>query len=264
MKNIAVLVDFTEESGMAIKQAADMANETNGELFGIHIVEAENQIAEAENKLNNFLQIHTTNDVVIHTIVAAGNLNTATQECLKKIDASMVVVCTHGIKGIKQHLFGAHILKLVQGIHYPCMVVQKQFKTDLINTKKIMLPIGPHPDYSIKIKQTASLAKMLNASIVIYEINRPGSDFENLLATNTQLAKEYFSAHNIPFASVLDELQVLSVGYSRQTVEYASNNGISIISLMANVSKNDVLFGMGDKENFLVNERGIAVFTCNN
>jgi len=36
-----------------------------------------------------------------------------------------------------QHLFGAHILKLVQAIPYPSIVLQENNKTDLVNIKSI-------------------------------------------------------------------------------------------------------------------------------
>jgi hypothetical protein len=61
---------------------------------------------------------------------------------------------------------------------------------------------------------------------------------------------------------VIDELKVISAGFSRQTMEYASDNHIQLISLMASVSKLDTLYGVGDKENFLVNPNGIPILCC--
>lgn len=261
MKNIAVLIDFTEGSIAALKQANALVKKKGGTLYGIHIVANMQKVKEAETTLTQFMKQYCDIPFEIH--IAEGSLIPAAQTALKKVSADLVVICTHGVKGMFQHLFGAHILKLIQGITYPCIVLQESSKIDLANTEHILLPIGPHPDFEIKIRQTADLAQTLGASIIIYEIDRPGADFENLLTKHADAAKKYFQENNIPYSNIIEEVKFISVGFSRQTIEYASNNGIAILSLMASVSKNDVVFGFGDKENFLVNEKGVAIFTCN-
>jgi hypothetical protein len=261
MKNIVVFIDFTEGSKIALVQAAAFVKEANATLFGVHIVSSARQIEDAEKQLTAFIKENLPFEVKFEAIAADGSLVSAADSLLKKIEADLAVVCTHGVKGM-QHLFGAQILKLVQGIPCPSVVIQAHSKEDLAKVKQILLPIGPHPDFMVKVRQTTALAKVLNASVVIYEINRPGSDFENLLSQNTDLAKSYFEEHGVPFTRVSEDVSILSVGYFRQTVEYASKNNINMISLMAVVSKNDLLFAAGDKENFLVNSQGISILTC--
>jgi hypothetical protein len=261
MKNIAVLIDFTEGSVAALKQANALVKKRGGKLFGIHIVESVQKVHEAEHALTAFMNKYCDIPFDIH--IAVGSLIPASQNALKKVSADLVIICTHGVKGMFQHLFGAHILKLIQGITFPCIVIQENSQIDLANTQKILLPIGPHPDFEIKIRQTADLAQTIGASIIIYEIDRPGADFENLLSKHSDLAKKYFQEKNVPYTLVIEEVKFISVGFSRQTLEYASRNDIAILSLMSSVSKNDVIFGFGDKENFLVNEKGIAIMACN-
>jgi hypothetical protein len=261
MKNIAVLIDFTEGSKTALKQASGFAKEMNGKLFGIHIVSSPYKINEAEKMLIDFMKSNC--DIPFDVVVTNGDLISATQNALKKISAELVVICTHGVKGMFQHLFGAQILKLVQGISYTSLVIQENNKSDLTVAKKILLPVGPHPDFMIKVKQTAALAKVLHSAIVIYEINRPGSDFENRIQMHIEETIDFLTEQGIPYTKIIEDVQVLSVGFSRQTIEYASKNGIDMISQMATVSKNDILFGSGDKENFLTNEYGISILSCN-
>jgi hypothetical protein len=62
---------------------------------------------------------------------------------------------------------------------------------------------------------------------------------------------------------VLEDVKLISVEFSRQTIEYASANQISIIALAATVFKNEIIFGVVDNENFLGNEQGITILTCN-
>jgi hypothetical protein len=263
MKNIAVLIDFTEGSKIALQQASGLANKIGAKVWGVHIVSSQHKVDDAEKELSAFMEKHPESATLHEAIVHVGTLTTGTQECLKKIEPDLVVVCTHGVKGMFQHLFGAQILKLVQALSFPCLVIHENCTVALADTQKMLFPIGPHPEFMVKVKEAAVLAKALNALLVIYEIDRPGGDYENLLAQNQEQAKVYFDANGVNYTKVLEEPKVFSVGYSRQTIEYASNNGISIICLMATVSKNEILFGVGDKENFLVNERGISIMTCN-
>ncbi len=263
MKNIAVLIDFSEGSRAALLQGAALAKKTNSKLFGIHIVSSIDKVKQAEEDLKKFYATGSSANLDITTAIEVGPLTHATNAILKKIDAALVIICTHGVKGMMQQLFGANILKLVQAITYPCLVISDHTTADLSAANKILFPMGPHPDFMVKIKQTATLAKNLGATIILYWIDKPGADFDGQMSKNIELARDYFNSQNIPYENVTEDIQVISVGFSRQTMEYAANNNISLISVMANISKSDVLFGFGDKENFLVNEQGIAILTCN-
>lgn len=263
MKTIAVLIDFTEGSKNALKQAIAFAKKTNASILALHIVASSDKVKEAEINLNNFVNENKKSGIQINAEIGVGGLVEACINTFKKSIPDLIVVCTHGVKGVIQHLFGAHILKLVQGIPYPCLVINENTEFDLSSAKEILFPVGPHPNFIIKIKQTSKIAKALNASIVIYIIDRPGTDFEHHLKKNIELSENYFEQYGINFTKVIEDLNVISVGFSRQTMEYATKSNIHVLSQMASVSKNDIIFGYGDKENFLVNELGISILTCN-
>ncbi|MDZ4667653.1 MAG: universal stress protein [bacterium] len=262
MKNIAVLIDFTEGSITALVQAETFAKKIGATLHAVNIAPSPDKIASATSNLTQFLEKYAANSQDIKLEVGEGNLFTALPTILGRFEPSLVIVCTHGIKGMFQHLFGAHILKLVQSIPYPSIVIQENNQTDISSINKILFPLGPHPDFSIKIKQTIALALILQAEVYLYKIERPGMGYEDQLDQNFQHAKNAFTENKITTHRVIDELQIISAGYSRQTIEYAYKNQIQIISLMASVSNLDLLFGVGDKENFMVNTYGIPILCC--
>lgn len=262
MKNIVVLIDFTDGAAVALKQAISLSKHTHAKVIGLHIVSAPEKVNGAEVELKTFIAKYD-GDALVDNKVVVGTLIQATNDALRKINPDLVLVCTHGVKGMYQYLFGAQILKLVQAIPFPTLVVHENKGVDLTQAKTILMPIGPHPEFQLKIKQTAALAKALGSSIIIYRINRTGIDFEKILVKNEEDAKRYFVEENVPFTNVLEDIEFVSVGYSRQTINYAVKHNIGILTLMANISNNDQLFGYGDKENFLVNEEGISVLCCN-
>lgn len=263
MKNIAVLIDFTEGSKIAMEQALLLATQQNATLHAINIAESQDKVAQAEAELRKFLSTHPNEHVEVKIEVGVGALFTTVPLILRRIEPDLVVVCTHGVKGMFQHLFGAHILKLVQVIHYPSIVVQENNHVNFASLKKILFPLGPHPEYLTKVNTTCKMAKALGAEITFYEIDKPGLDGDPQLDINRKAAKEHFESQGISFVSVIEEMNFISAGFSRQTLEYAAANNFSLISLMASVSKNDLLFGSGDKESFLVNTQGIPVLCCN-
>jgi nucleotide-binding universal stress UspA family protein len=262
MKTIAVLIDFTEGAKTALNQAILLANKNGATVYGINIAETAEKVHQSETDLRAFLNTLPESHAQTKIAIGVGTLFTAVPSVLKKIDPDLVLVCTHGVKGMFQHLFGAHILKLVQVIPFPSIVIQENNRVDFSNINKILMPIGPHPFFEKKIRQTVRLAKAFGAEIIVYEIDKPGLDADNQMEKNRQLAKDYFTEHGITYNRILDDLRVISAGFSRQTLEYAVDNKVSLISLMATISKNDVLFGVGDKENFLVNNYGIPVLCC--
>ncbi|MES2778834.1 MAG: universal stress protein [Bacteroidota bacterium] len=262
MKNIVVLIDFTGGSAVALKQAISLSKHTHALVTGLHIVSSPEKVKHAEEELDTFISKYD-GEVTVGKMVVVGSLIQAAEDALRKINPDLVMVCTHGVKGMYQYLFGAQILKLVQAIPFPCLVVHENKGIDLTQEKSILLPIGPHPDFMLKTHQTAALAKAFGANIIIYRIDRPGNDFQKILIQNEEDAKKYFTEQQIPYTAVLEDIEVVSVGYSRQTINFAVKHNIGIMSLMANLSPNDQMFGYSDKENFLVNEEGISVLCCN-
>jgi hypothetical protein len=263
MKNIAVLIDFTEGSIKAFQQALKLSSHTKATIWLIHMVDAKSKEKEAENKLADLIKNHANGSTEIEKIVGCGNLYFEVNKMLLMIEPDIVLINTHGIKGFKQHIFGSNILKLVQSVTFPCIVFQENSKTELHNISKILFPIGPSPDFIVKIKQTTAIAKALNAGLIIYMINKPQVYEETTFKDNLELSKSYFEKHKIDYSVVKEDVKITSVGFSRQTIDYALKNNIQLISQCAKVSKNDVVFGFGDKENFLVNEAGIPILTCN-
>lgn len=261
-QKIAVLVDFTDGSSSALKQADQLARKTGASITAVHVVGKNEQIEQAGKELKGFVAGHFDSPYEVKTEVVAGDLNEAVPAVMKRIEPDLVIVCSHGIKGIAQHLFGSRILHLAEVMRFPMIIIHENIKVNLSEAKSILFPIGPHDEFDIKIRQTAALAKVLGATIVMYEIETPGAASSDQLEANKAAAKKYFSEAGVASKYVLDEMKMLSAGFSRQTLAYAVENQASMISLMATVSKNDIRFGSGDKENLVNNPNGVPVLLC--
>lgn len=263
MNKIAVLVDFTDGCKIAIEQALVLARTFGASLHAVYFAPETADTPVLENELKEFVQSVTGAGTDTTCVIAKGDLMRQAAFVIGHIDPVLVVVGTHGIRGIVQHLFGAHILKLVQAIPYPCIVVQENTKVKPDGFRHILFPAGPHPRYSIKTEQTSMVAAAFDAEVLQYEIDRNRLDHREKVVKNTHEAKAYFEAKNIRHSSILEDSTVISLGYARQTLQYASEHGTDLISVMADIPADDYYFGKTDKENILTNPHGIPVLCCN-
>ncbi len=263
MKNLVVLVDFTEHATLALLQASELALKLNAQLHVAHIIERKSDKEEAEQKMATFLENHGLKNVDMHVEFGFGDLFSEADRICKMLFADLVVICTHGKKGVSQILFGSHIQKLVQHIGKPCIVISENTHFKLHEVTKILVPIGSSKHLDLKLNQTAALAEALGASVTLYQIDKPGTDFGDLNAFNFQAAIQFFEASKIVCKTVIEEMNALSAGFYKQTIQYALNNNFQIISLLAEPAGVELLYAIGDKENFLVNKFGIAIYTCN-
>lgn len=262
MQRVAVLIDFTDGSVMAIKQAEQLAAKTKAQLHAVHIAASKDKLDDSSSQLRGFVAAHANVPHEIKTHVGVGSVQQSAPALMKKISPDVIVVCTHGIRGIAQHLFGAKILQIAQVMHYPMIILHENNKVNLADVDSILFPLGPHPEFGVKIQQTGVVALALGASVVMYEIETPGSEPDASMEKNKNAATKHFSDLRVNSKYVFDEMKFVSAGYSRQTLSYATENHFGLISVMASVSANQIRFAAGDKEKLVVNEEGIPVLVC--
>lgn len=262
MKRIVAFIDFTEGCKVALSQASVIARTTGAEIYLLYVMRHDEDEEAKKKELLDFAHSVPGMPENMYTRIGTGELLDGAVAALRRIDPDLVVIGTHGIKGIKQHLFGAYILKLVQSIPYPSLVVQENTVVNPGGFAKILFPVGPGANYQMKIDQTANIARVFHSKIIHYQIDKStGSD--DLIRKNSHAARDYFEANGFAYDSVIEEPTVVSVGYSRQTLKYAEENQMDLLAVMAAVPTNEAFYGKADKENLLTNELGIPVLCCN-
>jgi nucleotide-binding universal stress UspA family protein len=261
MKNIAVLVDYTEGCKLALNQARIIA-----ELAGshVHVVNVtSNEINDAEHaRLSAYAAEQLGLSVPMTTHLADGKLITSLVDMMGELKPSLTVLCTHGVKGIVQHLFGARILNLVQSIDQSFLVVQENSSVREEGFTKILFPATHSSVAAILIQQVMTLAAECDSEVVFYEIDKYFGEEEGEIRANFEAAKKQFKAKGVRFSHVKEEPNNHSLGFARQILDYASNNGISLIATPSEVADNGFLMMKSDKEQLLTNAQGIPVLAC--
>jgi len=260
MKRIAVLVDFSPESLLAIRHAANLARRSGAVVVGVHVT-ADSDVIQAMDRLRTVVSESVGEGVETDAVVAEGHLFESVTGAVVTANPDLVFLCTHGVKGA-QHLFGAHIVKLVQALPYPCVVVQRNSVVKPEGYRNILVPASPYPGFERKAEQSATLGHVFSGEVILYEIDKYIGNSSEEVSANLELAVGVCDRMGVPHRRVLDEVSVMSMGYARQTLQYAKDHSIDLIAIMSEQMDSNVAILKADKESVLTNEFGIPVLAC--
>ena len=264
MKKIAALIDLTEICGKALEFAGNIAAQANATLVLVHVADFSDQSRseEIEAKLQAF-HSEIPNGVLVEDHVSYGVFFSLIPTIITDLDVDLVVVPTHGKVGIMQNLLGANILKLVKQLPVPALVVQanSSYTVDSFNT--LLFPVGPHSDFDVKIKQTASFAKLFDSTVVVYMVKNDIHGLSEDLRNNFSESKKYFASCGVNYKEVKEEPTEFSAGYAKHILNYARSLDSCAICVMSHVSDENGYIGNNDKENILLNEMALPVFCAN-
>ena len=128
MNNIVALVDFTRVCDAAIAQAGIISRETNAKLYLLHVAPKDSTAGEDELKAEilEYAKVLGSQASEMTPHIVYGDFYEEINDILKSLDAKLVVVGTHGMRGKQRNLFSRNIARLLSGILIPTMVVQGQ------------------------------------------------------------------------------------------------------------------------------------------
>lgn len=263
-KKILVPVDFTSLSDKVIEQAAFISSISGSALVLLHIAERSADLPFVKAKLaEKTAEASSKFKVVCESKVIEGSIFKDIQAEAEENEYLMVVIGTHGVRGLKQKLMGADILKIITKVPVPTLIVQSTSPLRT-NFNKIVLPVATHLAYENILRAVVVIGKLFRSEVHIYSIERPGFEWPEQLKKNLEITRSIFDENGIRHIRVNEKQTVLSVGFARQTLQYAEKNGVDMVAMMANSSEEYHYFAQQDKENLLTNETGIPVLcACN-
>lgn len=262
MKNIVTLIDFTDTATIALKQSIALAKMHSATISLCNVVSTEVAIKEAEGKLAASAKLVQVAGLQSEIVVLVGDLFREVPLWVKQMSPDLVVVGTHGKKGLVQNLFGSNIFKLVRQISGSTLVVNDYSPVVEGGFKKVLFPVAPHFNYQIKAEQTLAVLAP-EAKLLLFEIKKPGVDYDEQIWENLVQTKSYLSANKIDWDFVAKGSDSFSIGYSRETLAFAQSDEIDLLSIMTEVSESGKSYGKIDKENVLLNQQGLAVLCTN-
>ncbi len=199
MENRQYLVphDFTSVGDAAAKYATQMALQSGATIHFLHIIKTADEKTAALKKLEDI--IHKMKEigpqVKFECHVETGNIFVDIAKLAEKIQASLIVMGTHGAKGIQQKLFGSFAIKVITSTHAPFVIVQEKLKLQKID--KIVFPINLNSETLQVSKVAGVLATDFGAEIHMVAPKEKQLDLIQKLIIYSELVKKELAKLNV-------------------------------------------------------------------
>jgi nucleotide-binding universal stress UspA family protein len=258
---VLVPTDFSEAADCATDHAAKVASIFKGEIQLLHVVSKDKQIDAAKQKLQDIAKnVQEKKGVTTKVIVKKGNIFDDIGEVAREIGASLILMGTHGVKGI-QHLVGSYALKVIMNSEVPFIITQKKGPNQGYNN--IVVPISYEEESKQKLTLIVGISKHFGAKVHIFSPKESDEFLRSRLNRQLQFTKKYLEERSVAYDMTLAEEKG---DFTRQTAEYAKKIAADLIAVINTGDKgilSDILGGSGGEQDLISNKEEIPVIIMN-
>lgn len=263
MKNtnnkIIVPYDFTEIADNAVAHAVNYSKILETGVTLLHIVKVDSQLPDIQSKLDDVaLKIEGQFGLKPMSIIREGSIFKTIQQTAEEMEAMIVVMGTHGMKGL-QKLTGSWALKVIVGSRVPFIVVQAPPQNKAV--EKIVFPIDFKSENKEKLKWVEFLSHYLKTKIYLLSYSTKEGAVDNRTKANVVFAKKFLDEKNINY-----ELAIGAGGgsFSQETIQFAKRIEADMIIAMTtrDIAFHDYVLG-AHEQYIIANEAKIPVLVVN-
>ena len=261
-EKIVVTWDFTDVARNALEHAVKISKMVNSTIVLLHIVERGIKTAEYK-KREDRLKTETEQFSekygleVIYSMIP-GTIFTAISEYVNENEPSLVVLGTHGMKGM-QKVTGSWALKVIIGSKVPFIVVQSPPR-DMEKYHDIVFPLDFRAENKEKLKMAIFMGKYFDSKVHI--LKAPTADKSLLKKTNINLnfAIKYLIQNNIEY-----KIHDLPKGnLAKQTIDFANEMKADLILIMTTKNITVADYVMGAQEQYIIGNSSKIPVCCVN
>ena len=261
-KTVLVPSDFTAVADNAINHANRVAETIGASITVLHVVSNEVKKEMAEQKLKLYIDRHQQEypNTKFNSHVEVGNIFEDIGDVARKIEASLIVMGTHGMKGM-QFLVGSNALRVVSNSETPIIIVQERpVRPDDYND--IVVPLDLQKETKQKLKVVAQLGKYFDSRVHLVSPTEKDEHLNNQLTRNLAYAKQYLNENEI--SSNTHIAKESSNDFDDGVIRHAAANNADLIAIM-NFGVNSLMGIFGGKfaQRIITNEAQIPVLILN-
>lgn len=261
--------DFTPVAENALKHAIKLMKLAKEpiEINLVHVIQTGGLFSKAKlteddvsQKLKNDQQrIVNEYGVEVKTHILEGNIFDTISEFASEINAEMVIMGTHGIKGV-QKLTGSWALKVIAGSEVPFLVVQDE--PDMAKGfSHIVMPVEFRDEDKEKIQWGIRFAKQYGAKIHVIVPNAFDSGVQKKINNNLSFAKMHIESSGLEW-----EIHNAAKGksFQEEIISLAADIEAELIIVMTkpNIDLTDFVFG-AQEQYIIANKAKIPVLCIN-
>jgi nucleotide-binding universal stress UspA family protein len=243
---ILILYDFTEIADFALHHGIRVGKNLGIPLTLLHIIHSpqikleeldeetqKKKVTEITQRLEEVAKhIEETQGIKLSHIVKHGNIFTDIGDFEKEVNASLIIMGTHGSKGIQQFI-GSNVVRVIAVSTIPFIVVQKNVAEN--GYKKIVVPIDFSKEIDGLKHWLIRFAKQYQSTVYLFNNSRPNHAVQDLIHKNSENIVKALGKEKIKFS--VRQAAVDKETFAQQVIEYANGVGADIIMIVSNQAK---------------------------
>jgi nucleotide-binding universal stress UspA family protein len=246
-KLIVVPWDFSHVAENALAHAVKISRMVNNDICLLHIVSSgitPKAYAEKTTHLKRLIEENGRKyNVPIVYHISKGSIFSAIAEFANEKEANLVVMGTHGMKGM-QKLTGSWALKVIVKSKIPFIVVQDP-PADQERYHNIVFPVDFRGENKEKIKMAIFMGKYFDSKVHMLVSVSTDKNILKKTKTNLNFAIKYLIQNNIDY-----EIHDMPKGkIAEQTIDFAQkiNADLILIVTTKNITFADYLVGASEQ-----------------
>ncbi len=258
-RTILVPYDFTEIAMYAVEHAIDFSKGKDIGITLLNIAKKDSEIENLTEKLSNEAnKIEKKLGVKPNIIVKEGTIFKTINQVVEEIDAILVVMGTHGIKGL-QKLTGSWALKVIVGSKIPYFVVQDSPSNSSV--RKMVFPVDFRTENKEKLHWAEFISKFLNTKIYLFSTSTKDGALEPRTKANLVFCKNFLTEKGIEYELSLSEG---GGSFSQETINFAKKIDASGIIIMTtrDIAFHDYVLGANEQQ-IIANDSKVPVLVIN-
>jgi nucleotide-binding universal stress UspA family protein len=258
-KKIIVPWDFSDVAEYALIHAERIARTVDKNIELLHIVEKKDQIQSKEVELIKVAEDAFKKYGIRPSVkIIEGSIFTAISNYASDTKANMVVMGTHGIKGI-QKFTGSYALKVLIGSKVPFIIVQQPPHNEN-KLSNIVFPIDFKSENKEKLYWAIFLGKYFNSKVHLVKYAVNDSSLQKKININLNFAIRFLIQNSLDY-----EIHTAPKGdFGKETVKFAQDINADLILIVTtkNISFIDFIFG-SPEQYIIANNARIPVMVVN-
>ncbi len=259
VKPLMVPWDFTPVAEYALEHAVKIAKIDDNPVYLVHIANKKSEVHKLKGVLDaNAAGAFDRYNLKPATIVRSGTIFTTLGEIADEIDAEMVIMGTHGIKGM-QKLTGSWALKVIVSSKVPFVIVQSP--PEDTSFQNIVLPIDFRKEDKEKINWIVYIYRHFNSKINIIKSQKTDKRLLKSLNNNILFARKILDQKNVEYDIITAPGKS---SFARETLDYATQIKADLMVIMTtkNIGLADYVLG-ADEQYIIANTAKIPVMCLN-
>lgn len=191
MKKILVPCDFSDPAIQAFKFAVDIANQSNGQILLLNVIELpvlhdtvlmptlsfeESLLKElrqsAEKNFDKMRAKWAKGGPLVSSFIEFGPVNDTVTQFAKKNKVDLIVMGTKGASGLKEFMIGSNTEKIVRWANVPVIAIKKNVKGPV---KNIVFPNTLGQNQEDLVMHVKELQSFFKATLHVVYFNTPAN-----------------------------------------------------------------------------------------